>query len=163
MARSANHELLNEADFARLFLEDIPLLDVRAPVEFRHGAFPCATNIPLLEDDEREQVGKVYKQAGRDAALALGHRLVSGSTKDQRLANWSDFYHRHPNAALYCFRGGQRSKIAQQWLAEAGISIPRVAGGYKSMRRFLINSIAFPVANTPLLILGGKTGSGKTR
>lgn len=28
-------------DYLSLFLSDTPLLDVRAPVEFEQGAFPC--------------------------------------------------------------------------------------------------------------------------
>ena len=37
-------------DYFDLFVNDVPLMDVRAPVEFTKGAFPCAANIPLLDD-----------------------------------------------------------------------------------------------------------------
>ena len=48
-------------DYLSLFLNDTPLLDVRAPVEFAKGAFPGAANISLINDDERHQIGICYK------------------------------------------------------------------------------------------------------
>lgn len=144
----------------RLFLEDTPLLDVRAPVEFAHGSFPCAVNLPILDDEERHQIGICYKQAGQQAAVELGHRLVSGEIREQRIKAWADFIASHENTHLYCFRGGQRSAIAEQWLKQAGIVIPRIEGGYKRMRGFLLAQFD----DLPkLVLLSGKTGVGKTR
>jgi tRNA 2-selenouridine synthase len=151
------------ADYARLFLTDVPLLDLRAPVEFAEGAFPRAENIPLLTDEERHRVGIRYKEAGQDAAIELGYRLVSGEEKSRRIALWADWARRHPDGVLYCFRGGLRSRLTQQMLAaEAGIVVPRVTGGYKALRRFLLNTLAERSASQPLVVLGGRTGSGKT-
>lgn len=155
-------ETISAADIPALFLNNTPLLDVRAPVEFARGAFPTATNLPLLEDSERETIGKVYKLAGQQAAIARGHELVSGNLKAQRLDAWRDFITRHPDAALYCYRGGLRSRTVQLWLSEAGIKIPRIAGGYKNMRRELLNIINDTTTHTDLLVVAGKTGSGKT-
>jgi tRNA 2-selenouridine synthase len=81
----------NISDFQRLFLSDVPLLDVRAPVEFERGAFPGAVNLPLMDDDERHRVGLCYKEQGQDAAIVLGHQLVSGDRKAQRIAAWARF------------------------------------------------------------------------
>lgn len=151
------------ADYARLFLEDVPLLDLRAPVEFAEGAFPRAENLPLLTDEERHRVGIRYKEAGQEAAIELGYRLVSGEEKSRRIALWADWARRHPDGVLYCFRGGLRSRLTQQMLAaEAGIVVPRVSGGYKALRRFLLNTLAERSASQPLVVLGGRTGSGKT-
>ena len=36
-------ELPLETNLARIFLEDVPLIDLRAPVEFKEGAFPMNT------------------------------------------------------------------------------------------------------------------------
>jgi tRNA 2-selenouridine synthase len=149
-------------DFERLFLERVPMLDVRAPVEFNKGAFPGATNIPLLDDEERSQVGIRYKQEGNQRAVELGHQLVWGERKDRRLQQWCDFARQNPQGCLYCFRGGQRSRIVQQWLKESGIDYPRVAGGYKAMRRYLINITEELSGRIELLLLGGRTGVGKT-
>ena len=56
-------------DYRTLFLTPTPLLDTRAPVEFAHGAFPSAINLPLMSDDERAQVGTCYTQYGQQAAI----------------------------------------------------------------------------------------------
>lgn len=150
-------------DLRPLFLNDIPMMDVRAPVEFHKGAFPNTVNLPLMDDEERRRVGTCYKQHGPEKALALGHRLVSGEIKARRLAAWTEFARAHPEGCLYCFRGGQRSGIVQQWLStESGIHYPRVAGGYKAMRAFLIDALEMAAAQCSYTILGGLTGSGKT-
>lgn len=146
-----------------LFLNNRPLLDTRAPIEFGKGAFPSAVNLPLMTDAEREAVGTCYKQHGQEAAIALGHQLVSGATKAERIAGWSDFVRANPDGVLYCFRGGLRSKISQQWLrSEAGIDYPRVIGGYKAMRGFLLQTIDDAVADCEFIVIGGMTGCGKT-
>ena len=128
-------------DFARLFLDDVPLLDVRAPVEFNQGAFPLATNLPLLNDDERHRIGICYKEKGQAAAIELGHQLVGGDIRAARTHTWLDWCRQHPDGYLYCFRGGLRSQTVQQWLAEQGVQQPLVTGGYKAMRRFLLDTL----------------------
>ncbi|TWI53535.1 tRNA 2-selenouridine synthase [Pseudomonas duriflava] len=150
-------------DYQALFLSDAPLMDVRAPVEFAKGAFPMASNRPLMNDIERQKVGTCYKQKGQQAALELGHSLVSGRVKEERIAAWADFARANPNGYLYCFRGGLRSQISQQWLrSEAGIAYPRVAGGYKAMRTFLIETLHQALEECRFVVVGGMTGTGKT-
>jgi len=150
-------------DYRNIFLHDIPVLDTRAPMEFAQGAFPNAENIPLMTDAERAEVGTCYKEQGQQAAIALGHRLIHGAAKDQRIAAWRDFAIRHPEGYLYCFRGGLRSQISQQWLAEADTRYPRIIGGYKAMRRFLLDELEHSVARADFVLVSGATGSGKTR
>ena len=154
----------NSADLRHIFLNDIPLMDVRAPVEFAKGAFGHSSNLPLMNDAEREAVGTAYKQHGQQAAIELGHRLVSGDTKQARIEGWAQFARSQPEGYLYCFRGGLRSQITQQWLKDiAGIPYPRVLGGYKAMRTFLIDTIESAVLECELVVVGGLTGSGKTQ
>lgn len=149
-------------DYAILFTQGVALLDVRAPIEFSQGSFPGAVNLPLMTDDERHQVGLRYKQVDQDAAIELGHALVSGDVKAARVAEWKAFVQTHPNGYLYCFRGGLRSRISQQWLAEAGIVYPRIVGGYKAMRTFLLESLSTHIATSEFVLVSGLTGSGKT-
>jgi tRNA 2-selenouridine synthase len=153
----------NSADFRDIFLSDRPLMDVRAPVEFDKGAFAQSLNLPLMNDSERQKVGTCYKQQGQQAAIELGHRLVSGELKQARIEAWAEFARANPQGYLYCFRGGLRSQITQQWLkTEAGIEYPRVLGGYKAMRSYLIDINEQAVEQCDFVLLGGLTGSGKT-
>lgn len=151
------------ADFRALFLTDVPLMDMRAPVEFARGAFPTAVNLPLMTDEERHQVGICYKQNGQAAAIELGHQLVSGDAREQRIQGWCEFARRHPGGYLYCFRGGLRSSTARQWMRDAGIDYPLVLGGYKAMRRFLIEELEASLNVASFVLVAGKTGCGKTR
>ncbi|WP_305455252.1 tRNA 2-selenouridine(34) synthase MnmH [Photobacterium leiognathi] len=148
-------------DFRSLFVNDTPLMDMRAPVEFEQGAFPTSVSRPLMTNDERAAVGTCYKNKGQQEAIKLGHQLVNGDVKAARVAQWKAFCEANPNGYLYCFRGGLRSQITQQWLKEAGIDFPYINGGYKALRRFLIETIE-DVAKQPSMVVAGNTGSGKT-
>ncbi len=149
-------------DFLSIVLNETPLLDVRAPVEFEKGNFINATNLPILDDEERRLVGTKYKQEGNAAAVRLAESLIKNEGKQKRVALWQEYFTNNPNAKLYCFRGGQRSGITQEWLKETGIEITRLKGGYKAFRNFLMHQSEQISAKTPTLILGGRTGSGKT-
>jgi tRNA 2-selenouridine synthase len=150
-------------DYRALFLSPTPMMDMRAPAEFARGAFPSALSLPLMSDDERAQVGICYKQQGQAAALKLGHQLVCGDVKAQRMAQWAAFARQHPQGYLYCFRGGLRSQTVQGWLRESGIDYPLVIGGYKAMRRFLLEELERSVISASFVLISGKTGTGKTR
>ncbi|WP_166266649.1 tRNA 2-selenouridine(34) synthase MnmH [Marinobacter caseinilyticus] len=150
-------------DYLSLFLNNRPLMDVRAPVEFQKGSFPNATNAPLMNDDERHRVGICYKEKGQDKAIELGHQLVFGDIKAERIAAWKRFTIQNPDGYLFCFRGGLRSRLTQQWLRESGIDYPLVQGGYKALRRFLIDQLEALTASQRFVIVSGRTGTGKTR
>ncbi len=150
-------------DYRDIFLHDRPMMDTRAPIEFVKGAFPGVANLPLMNDSERQRIGTCYKEQGQQAAITLGHQLVSGPIKAQRIQAWAEFAQAHPDGLLYCFRGGLRSQIVQQWLKdEAGIDFPRVGGGYKAMRTFLLETLEQALTQSDFVLLGGMTGTGKT-
>ena len=136
-----------------LLRDDTPLIDTRSPVEFAKGSLPTAINLPLLMNDEREAVGTCYEEHGQEAAVRLGHELVSGERKAERVEAWQCFASQHPEGALFCFRGGMRSEIAQRWLKDAGVDYPRIKGGYTAMRRWLSESTDQLIEHTPLLLL----------
>lgn len=150
-------------NFREIFLQDRPLIDTRAPIEFGKGSFPWATNLPLLIDRERQKIGTCYKKSGREAAIQLGHQLVKGTTREQRLQAWCDFAREHPEGAMFCYRGGLRSHTAQEWLREAGVDYPLIEGGYKAMRQFLLQELDQICDQLEVVLISGKTGSGKTR
>ena len=150
-----------EDDYAALLRDSRPLIDVRAPAEFARGALPGAVSLPILDDEERAAVGRTYKNGGRAAAVALGLRLVDGEKKRRRIAAWHDFSSEHPQAAIYCWRGGMRSQIAQRWLAESGVVLPRIVGGFKALRGFCLDVLERS-GTREFVLVGGRTGSGKT-
>ena len=157
-------KMLTPADFLSLFLNDVPMIDLRAPVEFEQGSFGFADSLPLMSDDERAEVGTCYKEEGQEAAIVLGHQLVSGAIKQARLDAWKAFIEKHPEGALFCFRGGLRSQTTQQWIQDfTGVDYPRVEGGYKALRRFLLDSTERLIESMNFVVLSGRSGTGKTR
>jgi tRNA 2-selenouridine synthase len=135
-------------------------IDVRAPVEFARGSLSGATNLPIMNDDERSLVGHCYKTQGTDAATELGYQLVSKDVKSSRIDAWVNFLKKNPESLLFCARGGQRSQIASDWISEAGLKVKRIQGGFKALRGLLLPLLT-PNA-VDLVILGGSTGVGKT-
>ncbi len=157
------HQLPQTTELAALLADQVPLIDVRAPIEYNLGSFPHSVNLPLMSDEERHLVGICYKEKGHHAALLLGHQLVSGEIKEARIRAWAESITQHPQAHIMCFRGGMRSKISQSWLTEhIGRPVPRVFGGYKALRNLAISLLDNPFSEIPAFIIGGHTGAGKT-
>lgn len=150
-------------DYRYLFLNDIPLMDVRAPIEFEKGAFPTSINKPILDNEQRQLIGTRYKEQGQDSAIELGWQLATEEIQRQRVSSWKEFTDAQPEGYLYCFRGGLRSRLTQKMLKEAGIQYPLIKGGYKALRRFLIDELENNIQALDFVLLSGKTGSGKTR
>ena len=138
--------------------DTIPVLDVRTPAEFTHGHMPGAVNLPLFSNEERVQVGTTYKQVGREAAILLGFDLTG--------AKWSGFIRQalelapSKKVAVHCWRGGMRSGAMAWALDLYGFDVYLLEGGYKRYRRWALQQFA---AGWPLQIIGGMTGSGKTK
>lgn len=134
----------------------LPVLDARSEGEYAHAHIPGAINLPLLNNQEREKVGTCYKQKGREEAVLIGFDLVGGKFGD---------YIRKAKAIttteiiVYCWRGGMRSNIMAWLLESAGMKVHVLQGGYKTYRHWALNEFA---EHLNLLVLGGKTGSGKT-
>lgn len=150
-------------DFLQIVLKDTPLIDVRAKIEFVKGSFPNAKNLPLMNDEQRHIIGKKYKDSGKEEAIEFASSMVTPEIKNERLSYWSEFLQNYPDAMLFCFRGGMRSKISQYWIYEAtGKEIPRLKGGYKAFRAFLLESMKPQNIRLKPIILSGYTGSGKT-
>ncbi|MDF2612968.1 MAG: selU [Clostridia bacterium] len=150
-------------DFEKIVIEETPLIDVRAPIEFEKGSFKNAVNLPLMNDEERRLVGICYKEKGNEEAVKLGHHLVSGEIRQARIDAWLNHLREYPDSMVCCFRGGLRSQISQQWITEAaGREIVRLEGGYKAFRNYLIEELDPSRQRSKPILIGGCTGSGKT-
>jgi tRNA 2-selenouridine synthase len=136
----------------------IPFADVRTPAEFAQGHMPGAFNIPLFSDEERVLVGTTYKQVGKEAAILLGFDLTG--------AKWSGFIRQaleiapQKKIAVHCWRGGMRSGAMAWALDLYGFEVYLLEGGYKNYRRWVLRQFE---EGRRLLVVGGMTGSGKTR
>ncbi len=149
-------------DLESIFVPDRPLVDLRAPVEFEKGAFPNAVNLPILDNEQRHQVGLCYKAEGQAAAISLGYRLIAGKDKERKIEAWLKVLDERPDALFYCLRGGLRSRIAQHWLKEVGRPVPIIEGGYKRLRRLLLAAMEEEAQKNDFLVISGSTGSAKT-
>jgi tRNA 2-selenouridine synthase len=135
-----------------------PIIDVRSPSEFAQGHIPGAQNIPLFSDLERKEVGTTYKQGNRESAMYMGldfvgKKIVDLAKEGERKAG------RGKTLLLHCWRGGMRSS-SMAWLFETmGITCHLLEGGYKSYRRRVREEFE---KDRELIVLGGRTGSGKT-
>lgn len=138
--------------------EKTVLADVRSPGEFKHAHIPGAVNLPLFTDEERARVGTTYKQEGREPAILLGFELTG--------SKWAGFIRSalelapDKKIAVHCWRGGMRSGVMAWALDLYGFEVLLIQGGYKSFRQWARRQFAAPYS---FRILGGMTGSGKTR
>lgn len=152
-----------ETALAEIVERNTVSIDVRAPSEYEPGTVPGAINLPILDDEERAQVGTAYKHEGAEVARQLGYSLVQGEVKTHRVSAWRDCFEQHPEAFVFCWRGGERSAIAQRWLLDTGIEVRRVQGGYKALRQLCLKALDLTNAEASLWwVLAGRTGSGKT-
>lgn len=136
----------------------LPVIDVRSPGEFTHAHIPGAVNIPLFDNDERAQVGTRYKQAGKDHAVLMGLEFVGPKLADF-VKQAKKLNPQNREVLVHCWRGGMRSGSFAWLLDTAGLTASILSGGYKAYRNLVLDSFAEP---RNLIILGGKTGSGKT-
>lgn len=137
------------------------IIDVRAPLEYAEDHLPGAINLPVLNDEERAQVGTIYKQISPFDARKIGAALVAanvarhiaGPLKD-RAGGWQPL--------VYCWRGGQRSGAMATILGQVGWRVARVEGGYKSWRAIVVRRVQELGFPSPVIVLDGNTGSAKT-
>ncbi len=133
------------------------LLDVRSESEFKQGHIPGAVNLPLLNDEHRTIVGTIYKQKGKEAAVLSGFDLAGNKFGDfVRVALQLS---PDKQVMLYCWRGGMRSNIMAWILNTAGFKVIVLKSGYKFFRRWTLNQFN---QKKKIVIIGGRTGSGKT-
>ena len=134
-----------------------PVVDVRSPGEFATGHIPGAVNIPLFDDEQRADVGTVYKKEGNTGAVLRGIDLAAPHMSD-KLRKALDVSS-GGKLLVHCWRGGMRSE-AMAWLfSQGGIESSLLEGGYKAYRNHILSDLG---RERNLIILGGLTGSGKT-
>lgn len=134
-----------------------PIIDVRSPAEFEKGHIPGAVNIPLFNNEERAEVGTIYKKSGRQAAVFRGLEIEGPKMTDQMKKALATA--RQGRVLLHCWRGGMRSESMAWLFKQGGLQTGILSGGYKAYRQYIRRYFS---RDLPLVVLGGMTGSGKT-
>ena len=134
-------------------------IDVRTPKEYAEDHIIGAVNVPLLDDQERHEIGIIFKQQSREKAIERGMELfpakipsIHNAVKD----------HRDKTIIVYCARGGMRSKIVASLLESIGYDVLRLEGGYKSFRHHILEELDNFKLKPQIICLYGLTCTGKT-
>jgi len=152
--------LINSHDSFKFSKEEI-LVDVRSPEEFEADHICGAINLPVLNDSEFEQVGKLYKQNSPFEASKVGSALVASNIARHLEKFFSD-KRRESKIVFYCARGGKRSQSFATVCKMVGWEPSVLKGGYKAYRKHVLSTIQKFADSKQFVILGGRTGVGKT-
>ena len=136
------------------------LVDLRSEKEFSLGAVPGAVNLPLLNNQERHEIGCLYKQSGKQSAVHRGLELFA-KRSEKFFDQISQLAENRSDIVVYCWRGGMRSRLVGQWLAASGFDVSVLSGGYKGFRKTVLREMS-ELSRHPKVVLNGRTGSGKT-
>jgi tRNA 2-selenouridine synthase len=138
------------------------IIDARSESEYAEDRLPGAVNWPSLNDEERREVGTLYKQVSPFEARKRGAALVAANisrhiTREvmDKPKGW------HP--LVYCWRGGQRSNSLTLVLGQIGFRVVLVEGGYKAFRAAVLEDLPALAQRLQYRVVCGPTGSGKTR
>lgn len=148
------------AAFDESFLDTHLVVDVRTPLEYDDDHIPGAINVPLLDNEERVEIGTLYKQAGPKEARIRGLELTAARFP-RMVAEIGSAAAGRP-VLVYCWRGGLRSKTVTSILELTGYEAVQLEGGYKTYRNQVIARFENFVPPAPLVVIHGMTGIGKT-
>ncbi len=137
--------------------ETHPILDVRTPAEFAQGHIVGALNLPIFTNEERVIIGTLYKKEGKQIAVLKGLEIVGPKlhafVTDAIKLNKTDTF------LVHCWRGGMRSSSMAWFIETYGFKCLTLKGGYKNYRKQVLGSFD---EQKNIVLLGGKTGTGKT-
>ena len=137
-------------------------IDTRTPAEFAEDRLPAAANHPVLSNEERAQVGTIYKQDSSFAAKKIGAALVSRNIAHMLETAFAD-QPREWQPLVYCWRGGTRSAALVHVLNQIGWKARQLEGGYKAYRRRVVRQLDSLPGRFSYRVICGLTGSGKSR
>ena len=138
------------------------IIDARSEDEFGEDHLPHAVNWPTLNNEERKNIGTLYKQVNafeakkRGAAIAAHNIATHIETHVlQKERDWSPL--------AYCWRGGKRSGSLSLVLDQIGFRVTLVEGGYEAFRAAMLEDMHSRIVPLSFQVICGTTGSGKTR
>ena len=138
------------------------LIDARSEDEYDEDHLPGAVNWPTLNNEERRDIGTLYKQVNafeaKKRGAALAARNIAAHIEREVIDKPKDW-----KPLTYCWRGGKRSGSLSLILSEIGFRVTLVEGGYKAFRAAVVQAIPVLASPLDLRVICGTTGSGKTR
>ncbi len=139
------------------------IIDVRSPGEFAQDHIPGAINLPVLNDQERIDIGTLYRENSYHARLkgaALVSRNIAHHIESRLVSEHTDF-----TPLIYCWRGGLRSHSMATVMKSIGWHVHLLEGGYRSFRKQVSLELQSLMTQSPfqLKVLAGLTGVGKTK
>jgi len=137
------------------------IIDSRTPAEFNLDHIPGSVNFPVLSDEERVEIGTLYKQSSPFVARKRGAVLVARNIARHIEESFAALP-RNWRPLVYCWRGGQRSKAMAHVLGEVGWSAHQLEHGYKGFRGIVVKALESLPAQFTFIVLCGPTGSGKS-
>lgn len=148
-------------------LNEAIVIDARSEKEFNESALPTALNFPVLKNQERHNVGLIYKNYSQSAAVWLAMKYAN--PKSESLSDFLDWSKSNvKNIIVYCWRGGGRSSYLAKMLEDILAQNPEanlytIAGGFKAYRRHVIDFIKTEITNYNFIEITGLTGNNKSR
>ena len=159
---NSNPHILPIANLSSSISQFDAIIDVRSPAEFALDHIPGAINLPVLSNQERIEIGTLYKQVSPFAAKKLGAAFVSRNIARHLEESLIDFP-REWRPLIYCWRGGERSGAFTHVLNRIGWKAMQLEDGYQGFRRLVIEGLNRAAQSFRFQVICGMTGSGKTR
>ncbi|MDR7092441.1 tRNA 2-selenouridine(34) synthase MnmH [Hydrogenophaga laconesensis] len=138
------------------------VIDARTPDEYALDRLPGAVNWPTLDNQQRIEIGTIYKQVNpfeaRKRGAALAARNIAAHIEREVIDKPKGW-----RPLTYCWRGGQRSGALATVLGAIGFHVTLIEGGYKAWRAALVDALPGLAQRLSYRVVCGPTGSGKTR
>ena len=138
------------------------IIDARTEAEYAEDHLPGAVNWPTLNNEERIEVGTLYKQVNQFEAkkrgAAMAARNIAAHIDREVIDKPRDW-----KPLTYCWRGGKRSGSLALVLGQIGFKVSVIDGGYKPFRGEVLAQLPTMPQRFSWRVVCGPTGSGKTR
>ncbi|WNB90287.1 tRNA 2-selenouridine(34) synthase MnmH [Bacillus sp. NEB1478] len=148
-----------------LMEESYLLFDVRSPKEFEEYHIPGAKSLSIFSNEERAEIGTLYKQSGKEYAIERGLEITAPKLTGffQKIKCEMQ---KNPGkqVVIYCARGGMRSKSISQTMNLMGIKSLQLIGGIRSYRKSIEQFFKkLEQRKKKIIVIEGHTGAMKTK
>ncbi|MDG5789050.1 tRNA 2-selenouridine(34) synthase MnmH [Evansella sp. AB-P1] len=153
-----------QIEYSKLNKNSMYVIDVRSPEEFEEFHIPNSINVPLFSNEERKEIGTIYKQVSPGAAKKRG-LFYYANKLPQLYDSWIELEERYngKHPVVMCARGGMRSRAFVSMMRTMGINAFQLTGGIRSIREDVRKKLEyFSTVDWNCIVIAGNTGTGKT-